>query len=140
MAQGEDKTTRTMTPRAAAAFAVYAGLGPSRTLRKAAEIVGRTDQQVQKWSSDYGWPARIARVEEAEAVAALRRIARKKLLIHERTLDEYDRRTAEPMIAAMPLGAIHPIHDRTKPPEIAAAEQAPASITLTIVEREDGPR
>ena len=129
-----------MTPKAAAAFTVYVGLGYARSLAATANECGANAGSVERWSSAYDWPGRIAKAEDEAATAALRRAARKKLAVYGRIVDEYDRRTDGAMAEAMPLAALHGIHDRVKPPEVTAAETPPTVINLTLAPREDGPQ
>ena len=140
MAGDDGRASREMTPKAAAAFAVYVGLGDDRSLAAAAVKIPLHVRQLQGWSAAYDWPGRIARAEEEAATAALRRAARKKLAVYGRIVGEYDRRTDGAMAEAMPLAALHGIHDRVKPPEVTAAETPPTVINLTLAPRGDGPQ
>src|ERR1043166_3321704 len=45
--------------RAFAAFAVYLGLGPARSLAVVAKKVGKSRRMMEKWSKRFDWPARV---------------------------------------------------------------------------------
>lgn len=49
--------TKEMTSKAQAAYSVYRDLGPTRTLKKTAELIGRSDRLVRGWSAEYNWVA-----------------------------------------------------------------------------------
>jgi cell division septum initiation protein DivIVA len=144
-----DKTALPMTARAAAAFADYAALGDDRSLRRLhgryaaeAEATGGKPavnlRQLEEWSSKFGWPDRIARAEEAEAAAILRRAARARSRVYERALADYDRRLDDGDLA---LADLHTIHDRVRPAEAAQAANAGGpALTILLGERKDGPQ
>ncbi|HWI58032.1 MAG TPA: hypothetical protein VNZ22_12460 [Bacillota bacterium] len=65
--------------RAFAAFQVYLSLGPERSLSATAARVGKSQRQIEHWSSEHEWVARaqahtahLAAVEREAAEAALR--------------------------------------------------------------------
>lgn len=43
-----------------AAFKVYRNSGPTRSLKKAARVVGKVKRLIERWSSRHGWQARVA--------------------------------------------------------------------------------
>jgi hypothetical protein len=49
-----------MTPPALAAYKVYRDLGTGRTLRVAAELLGKSKSLLDKWSRKYGWQKRCS--------------------------------------------------------------------------------
>lgn len=64
----EAKPDREETPRAAAAFAEYCGLGVDRSLAKLAQKVGKSKGyvgQLERWSSHYHWQERVKEYDRA---------------------------------------------------------------------------
>lgn len=56
------------TPKAAAAYAEYAAMGPSRSLRKLADETGTKLAQLGVWSSTHNWQERV-REHDAAIIA-----------------------------------------------------------------------
>ena len=48
------------TNKAFAAFSVYLGLGPERSLELVAQKLSKCSRVIKVWSSKYDWPARVA--------------------------------------------------------------------------------
>lgn len=69
-----------MTPKARAAFEIYRGLGPARTTKEAAALVGTTQRTLQGWSSKYEWVRLCTEHDHAE----LREALGKREIIRER--------------------------------------------------------
>jgi len=73
------------SPEQLAAFAVYQGMGPDRSLDAVAEHVGRAPSTLRKWSIRFGWQGRLSRgsspddAERGEAERQLR-VLRGRLL------------------------------------------------------------
>lgn len=62
------------TPKAFDAFTVYLELGPSRSIGKVRETIGKRsgyDRQLEKWSSKYNWIARAKAFDTAELEAKI---------------------------------------------------------------------
>jgi hypothetical protein len=51
---------RKESDKAFAAFSMYLSLGPERSLAKTAAKLGRSKVLMEKWSSKFEWPARVA--------------------------------------------------------------------------------
>ncbi len=66
--------------KAFAAFSMYLSMGPERSLAKTATKLGRSKVLMEKWSSKFEWPARVAAYNshmalvEREAIEALLRV------------------------------------------------------------------
>lgn len=65
--------------KAFAAFSLYLGLGPQRSIAAVAEKLSKSEGLIQRWSSKFGWPSRVQTysahlaVVEREAAEALAR-------------------------------------------------------------------
>lgn len=73
-----DEQTTLETPRAAAAFAEYCAIGPARSLRKLAEILGKPSgytRYLEEWSSQYKW---VERAKQYDAEQIRERVAKKQ--------------------------------------------------------------
>jgi len=67
------------SPRALAAFDAYCELGPDRSLAKLADKWGKNKSyvnQLQRWSSQYSWQARVKKFDHDQALARQKRRAR----------------------------------------------------------------
>lgn len=74
-----------MTTKAARAWKVYRDLGPQRTLKEAAELLGysrRSNSTLAKWSAKYGWPRLAAEHDHA----TLRESLGRREIVREQTL------------------------------------------------------
>jgi hypothetical protein len=67
------KKPKPMTPNAQAAFEVHRDFGPSRTLKKTAELVGKSLSLMEKWSSAHNWSQLCAEHDHAELKEGLGR-------------------------------------------------------------------
>lgn len=82
-----EKSPPEMTPKAALAFEVYRDMGPTRSLRKLAQYLGlsyKSNSQLRRWSSRYGWQALCAEHDHKDLRDALgkREITREQCLQH----------------------------------------------------------
>jgi hypothetical protein len=77
-------TATEMTPKAAEAFQAYVGLGPSRSIRRLADVLVQqglyknstaAHRVLAKWSVDYGWQERLAAAVTAKTEEILAKAA-----------------------------------------------------------------
>jgi hypothetical protein len=80
-----------MTPKARAAFEIYRDLGPTRTLKRAAELIGKGVYMLNQWSAQYQW----VRLCEEHDHAELREALGKREIVKERTLQTIIDRSSE---------------------------------------------
>jgi len=65
--------------KAFAAFSLYLGMGPERSLATVAERVGKSKTMIERWSRRFDWPARVA--AHASHLAAAERQAIETLAV-----------------------------------------------------------
>jgi hypothetical protein len=62
---------RQMPPKAQAAYEIYRDLGPKRTLKDAAKLLGKSQSVLREWSAKHGWVALAAEHDQADLKEAL---------------------------------------------------------------------
>lgn len=128
------------TPKAAAAFADYVALGPSRSLRTlAAQYVAQNRYKtnstacniLRDWSVKYRWQERIAEAITERTMAMLAEASELDAETFLATSREYRRRTDRTMIEAMNLNDVHPLRDRVK---LSATKAPSITVNVTIMQ------
>jgi hypothetical protein len=103
------------TAKAAQAFADYVAMGPERSLRKLVEKYHRPKSylaQLNVWSTEYEWQARLKEMAEQQIAEA----AGLRTETYVAIAREYHRRFTDPaMVKVAQLDALHGVFDRVKP-------------------------
>lgn len=77
--------------KAFAAFCQFRDLGPDRTLRKVAEMLGKSEQLMQRWSKKFNWHNRALDFDEHSDGELQRKLAAHRLRVRQRALDIADK-------------------------------------------------
>src|SRR5437899_11020667 len=96
--------------KAFAAFSVYLGMGPERSLEAVAQKVTKSSRLLKRWSRKFDWPGRVRAYAdrlaavEREATEALAREKAAEWLKRQQTLRETEWEMQEKCIAAAKRG------------------------------------